>query len=55
MRIFGAMQGRLNAAYPLWYASENLMRHRAKKTMQMPQMFSLASIYTLTILPATRN
>jgi hypothetical protein len=44
MRIFGARQGRLNAAYPLRYASENLTRHRAKKTMQMPQMFSLASI-----------
>jgi hypothetical protein len=39
-----APEGRLNAAYPLWYASENLTRHRAKKTMQAPQMFPLASI-----------
>jgi hypothetical protein len=44
MRIFGARQGRLSAAYPLWYTSENLTRHRAKKTMQTPQMFPLTSI-----------
>jgi S-adenosylmethionine:tRNA ribosyltransferase-isomerase len=36
--------GRLNAAYPLRYASENLTQHRAKKTVPVGYMFPHTSI-----------
>jgi hypothetical protein len=44
VRIFGAKQGRLNAAYPLWYASENLMRRRDQKTAGARYIFPYTSI-----------